>query len=70
MIYSLGDALYIDKFVSIIDPTHELISYVFSRNHNVMDLETDKTYKDLSLLLENRNLKDIIMVDNLYRGVV
>ena len=45
-------------------------SCVFHRDHNIFNKDLNRSSKDLSLLIGKRDLKDIIIVDNCFEGVV
>lgn len=70
VIYSMAEENYVDAFTKFIDPEDKIISYALNRRHNVRDIVRDKYYKDLSILLSGRELKDIIIVDNSFSVVI
>lgn len=64
ILYSLGEENYVNTIVDIIDPGCQYVSFALNRNHNVIDLDEGKHLKNLKIFTCNRELKDIIIVDN------
>ncbi|CAD8121609.1 unnamed protein product [Paramecium sonneborni] len=61
MIYTASNEDYANQIIDYLDPTQQLVKYRFYRN-DCINLSQGCHIKDLRTL--NRNLKDIILVDN------
>lgn len=48
----------------MIEADDDFFDYVLTREHCLFDRQNNLTIKDLRLLLGNRDMKDIILVDN------
>ena len=63
IIFTASTQAYAEAIVNYIDPHNKLINYVLTRKH-CMQTKNGFFIKDLRIIT-NRNLKDIVIVDNL-----
>ena len=63
IIFTASTAYYADAIINHIDPENKYISYVLTRKH-CMQTKNGFFIKDLRII-KNRELKDMVIVDNL-----
>eukprot|EP00350_Pseudokeronopsis_sp_OXSARD2_P003994 CAMPEP_0170560130 /NCGR_PEP_ID=MMETSP0211-20121228/47172_1 /TAXON_ID=311385 /ORGANISM="Pseudokeronopsis sp., Strain OXSARD2" /LENGTH=159 /DNA_ID=CAMNT_0010873971 /DNA_START=698 /DNA_END=1177 /DNA_ORIENTATION=- len=68
ILFTSGSRAYANAILrEVIEENENFFDYVISREHCLVDRRNGFTVKDLNLLMFNRKLKDIIIVDNCSR---
>ena len=69
VVFTSGIKTYMNKIMDILDPEGKIISHGFSREYTSPNMRRNCHQKDLTCLLSNRLLKDVIIIDNKEQGV-
>lgn len=65
VLFTSGSRAYATSMISeVIEENDDFFDYVLTREHCLVDKKNGITVKDLEILMGNRNLKDIVIVDN------
>ena len=71
ILFSLGEADYVNKAANLLDPNKEIFSYILTREDARPSSKSNLNFmKDITLLNDGRSEASIIVVDNLPEVVV
>jgi CTD small phosphatase-like protein 2 len=65
ILFTSGSRAYANAIINeVIEENDDFFDYVITREHCLVDKKNGITVKDLDILMGNRQIKDIIIVDN------